>query len=112
MSLANILWLVVVVIIALWLIGLITRVAGNLIHLLLLVALAVLVYNLVTGRPPFSGDNAIAIGFAHCTETAEAPKALRKDCPPKLSDAIMAALAKAPGDRPSSAKSFLALALT
>jgi hypothetical protein len=50
MSLANILWLVVVVIVVLWLIGLITRVAGNLIHLLLLVALAVLVYNLVTGR--------------------------------------------------------------
>ena len=35
MSLANILWLVVVVIVVLWLIGLLTRVAGNLIHLLL-----------------------------------------------------------------------------
>jgi len=71
-----------------------------------------LAYHLVTGRPPFSGDNAIAIGFAHCTETADAPKTLRKDCPQKLSDAIMASLAKSPADRPSSAKSFLALALT
>ena len=71
-----------------------------------------LAYHLVTGRPPFSGDNAIAIGFAHCTETADSPRTLRKDCPPKLSDAIMAALAKAPADRPSSAKSFLARALT
>ncbi len=71
-----------------------------------------LAYHLVTGRPPFSGDNAISIGFAHCTETADAPKTLRKDCPQKLSDAIMAALAKAPADRPSSARSFLALALT
>ena len=50
MSLANILWLVVVVIVALWLIGLVAKVAGNLIHLLLIVALLVLVYNLLTGR--------------------------------------------------------------
>ena len=50
MSLANILWLVVVVIVALWLIGLVANIAGNLIHLLLLVALAVLVYNFITGR--------------------------------------------------------------
>ena len=50
MSLTNILWLVVVVIVALWLIGLVAKVAGNLIHLLLIVALLVLVYNLLTGR--------------------------------------------------------------
>ncbi|CAN5287616.1 hypothetical protein BH11MYX1_BH11MYX1_57070 [soil metagenome] len=69
-----------------------------------------LAYHLVTGRPPFSGDNAIAIGFAHLSEVPEAPKVLRKDCPQPLSDAIMAALAKAPADRPASAKAFLALA--
>ncbi len=50
MSLTNILWLVVAVIVALWLIGLVANIAGNLIHLLLLVALAVLVYNLIAGR--------------------------------------------------------------
>ena len=46
----GILWLVVAVIVALWLIGLVADIAGNLIHLLLLVALAVLVYNLIAGR--------------------------------------------------------------
>lgn len=50
MSLANILWLVVVVIVVLWLIGFVAHIAGNLIHLLLVVALIVLVYNLLTGR--------------------------------------------------------------
>ena len=50
MSLANILWLVVVVVVALWLIGLLTSVAGNLIHLLLVIALIVIVYNLIVGR--------------------------------------------------------------
>ncbi len=47
---ARILWIVFAVIIALWLIGLIAKVAGGFIHLLLLVALAILVYNLITGR--------------------------------------------------------------
>jgi hypothetical protein len=50
MSLANILWLVVVVIVALWLIGLLANVAGGLIHLLLLVAVVVVLFNLFAGR--------------------------------------------------------------
>ncbi|MEP6860694.1 MAG: serine/threonine-protein kinase [Deltaproteobacteria bacterium] len=75
-------------------------------------AFGALAYHLVTGRPPFAGDNAIAIGFAHISETPEAPHVLRKDCPPKLDAAIMAALAKNPADRPASAKAFLALAFS
>lgn len=47
---ARILWIVFVVIIALWLIGFIADFAGGLIHLLLVVALVVLVINLITGR--------------------------------------------------------------
>ncbi len=45
-----ILWAVLAVVLAVWLIGLLADVAGNLIHLLLIVALAILIYNLVTGR--------------------------------------------------------------
>jgi len=33
-----------------WVIGLLAGIAGNLIHLLLLVALGILIYNLITGR--------------------------------------------------------------
>jgi eukaryotic-like serine/threonine-protein kinase len=73
-------------------------------------ALGALAYHLVTGRPPFAGENAIAIGFAHISETPESPRVLRKDCPPKLEAAIMAALAKNPADRPASAKAFIDLA--
>jgi serine/threonine-protein kinase len=70
-------------------------------------ALGALAYHLVCGRPPFSGDNAIAIGFAHLSETPTPPVQLRKDVPASLDAAILAALSKSPGDRPPSAKAFL-----
>jgi serine/threonine-protein kinase len=73
-------------------------------------ALGALAYHLVTGRPPFNGDNAIAIGFAHLSETPPRPKELRKDCPTSLDDVIMKAMAKSPDDRPASAKAFAAAA--
>jgi serine/threonine-protein kinase len=69
-----------------------------------------LAYHLVTGRPPFGGDNAIAIGFAHLSETPVPPRTLRKEVPEKLDAAILAALAKDPKDRPASANAFVAAA--
>jgi hypothetical protein len=45
------LWTIVVILVILWLLGwLAFHVAGGLIHILLVVALLVLVYNLMTGR--------------------------------------------------------------
>ena len=44
------LWTIFVVLLALWLLGFVTNVAGGLIHLLLVIALAVLVINLLSGR--------------------------------------------------------------
>jgi len=48
---AGLLWAVVVVLVVLWLLGfLVVHISSGLSHLLLLVALIVLVYNLVAGR--------------------------------------------------------------
>jgi hypothetical protein len=44
------LWAIVAVLLALWLLGLLFRIASGLIHLLLVVALVVIVYRLVTNR--------------------------------------------------------------
>jgi hypothetical protein len=44
------LWTVFVVILVLWLLGFSFHIAGGLIHLLLVVALVVLVFNLIAGR--------------------------------------------------------------
>jgi hypothetical protein len=44
------LWTIFVILLILWLLGFSLHIAGGLIHLLLVVALVVLVFNLVTGR--------------------------------------------------------------
>jgi hypothetical protein len=44
------LWTLMVVLLILWLLGFSLSIGGGLIHLLLVVALVVLVFNLVTGR--------------------------------------------------------------
>ncbi|MBA3377630.1 MAG: lmo0937 family membrane protein [Chloroflexia bacterium] len=44
------LWVIMAIVIAVWLIGLIIGLAGNLIHFLLIIALAILIYNLLAGR--------------------------------------------------------------
>ena len=44
------LWTIMVVLLILWLLGFGLHVGGGLIHLLLVVAVVVLIFNLVTGR--------------------------------------------------------------
>jgi hypothetical protein len=72
-------------------------------------ALGALAYHLYCGRPPFTGDNAIAVGFAHLSETPTAPRLLRGDMPEATERAILAALAKEPHQRPPSAATFAEL---
>jgi hypothetical protein len=47
---ALMLWTVFAILLVLWLLGLIGSVGGNLIHLLLVVAVVVLLFNLLSGR--------------------------------------------------------------
>lgn len=44
------LWTIIAILIVLWVLGLIAHIGGGLIHILLVVALIVIVYNFVTGR--------------------------------------------------------------
>ncbi len=45
----SVLWAIVVILVVLWIIGLVAHIAGGFIHLLLVVALIVLLYNLFVG---------------------------------------------------------------
>jgi hypothetical protein len=44
------LWTIIVVLVVLWALGLITQIGGGLIHILLVLAVIVLVFNLIRGR--------------------------------------------------------------
>ena len=46
----GLLWTIIVVLFFLWLIGFLLHVGGGLIHILLLVVLVLIVFNLITGR--------------------------------------------------------------
>ena len=44
------LWTIIVILVVLWLLGFSFQIGGSLIHILLVIALVVLVFNLITGR--------------------------------------------------------------
>ena len=44
------LWTIIVILVVLWLLGLIANIGGGLIHLLLVVAVIIFIYNLIAGR--------------------------------------------------------------
>jgi hypothetical protein len=46
----NLLWLIAIVLIVLWLLGFAFKVGGGIIHILLVIAVIVVIYRLVTGR--------------------------------------------------------------
>ncbi|TVQ18442.1 MAG: lmo0937 family membrane protein [Leptolyngbya sp. DLM2.Bin15] len=48
----NLIWTAVVVLVILWLLGFAINIGGGLIHLLLVLALIGVIYNVLTGRRP------------------------------------------------------------
>jgi serine/threonine-protein kinase len=62
-------------------------------------ALGALVYHGLTGRPPFTGDSAIAVGFAHCNEALAPPHLVRPEVPEAWSSLVTRAMAKDPAAR-------------
>jgi len=68
-----------------------------------LYSLGAMLYELVTGRPPFVGDEAVAIIGQHLNTLPVAPTWHRPDCPPGLEALILRLLEKDPSKRPASA---------
>jgi eukaryotic-like serine/threonine-protein kinase len=70
-------------------------------------ALGAMGYELLTGRPPFTGASPHEVLAAHITRQPEPLLALRPACPPALAALIMRCLAKKPSDRPQSAEELV-----
>jgi eukaryotic-like serine/threonine-protein kinase len=58
-----------------------------------------LMYELLTGRPPFTGDSPVAIAYQHVRENPIPPSRLDPDIPPWADAIVLKAMAKSPNDR-------------
>jgi serine/threonine-protein kinase len=62
-------------------------------------SLGVALYEMVTGRPPFSGDSPVMVASKHVLEQPTPPSKVNADVSPELEAVIMKAMAKNPDNR-------------
>ena len=67
-------------------------------------ALGVVLYEMLTGRPPFMGDSPMAVAFQHVSAEAPPPSSLNPDVPEALDAVVTKALRKDPAARYQSAE--------
>jgi serine/threonine-protein kinase len=72
-----------------------------------LYSVGVVLYEMLTGKVPFSGDTAIEIAMRHLNDVPKPPSRIRPEVPPALDQIVLRALAKEPEDRYQSADEFI-----
>src|SRR5205823_7692114 len=73
-----------------------------------LYSLGAVLYEMLTGQPPFSGDSAVAVAYKHVKEDPTLPTRLEPAIPTALEAVTMKALAKNPSNRYQSAEELRA----
>ncbi|MDQ1558273.1 MAG: hypothetical protein QOD32_1333, partial [Pyrinomonadaceae bacterium] len=69
-------------------------------------SLAVILFEMLAGRPPFDAPSATAIALKHVRETPPDIRELRPGTPPALAQLVAESLAKEPDARPQTATEF------
>ncbi len=71
-----------------------------------LYGLGAVLYEMATGRVPFTGETDLAVALAHAEQAPAPPRSLNASLAPDLDRTILRALAKSPADRFASAAEF------
>jgi serine/threonine-protein kinase len=72
-------------------------------------SLGVTLYEMLTGRLPFSGESSIAVAMQHVGEEPPPPRMFNPRLPPALEVLTLRAMSKDPDDRPATAQEFVRL---
>jgi serine/threonine-protein kinase len=68
----------------------------------------VVLFELLTGAPPYGGDSALAVAYRHVHDDVPAPSTRVAGIPPTLDELVLRATCREPGGRPADAGVFLA----
>jgi eukaryotic-like serine/threonine-protein kinase len=71
-----------------------------------LYSVGIVLYEMLTGKVPFTGDSAIEIAMKHLNDAPKAPSKIRPEIPEELDQVVLRALAKNPEDRYQTAEEF------
>lgn len=71
-------------------------------------AAGILLFELVTGRQPFQGDQAVQVAYQHAHSNVPAPSSVNPEVTPAVDEIVLWATAKNPDDRAADAGALLA----
>src|SRR5689334_20000695 len=71
-------------------------------------AAGIVLFELLTGRPPYEGDSAMTIAYQHVHSRVPAPSSRVRELPTELDEVVVAATDSDPDGRPADAAAFLA----
>ena len=69
-------------------------------------SLGVVLYEMLTGRQPFSADSAVALAYKHVSEDPVRPSQINPEISPALEAVVLKAMAKNPANRYQDAREF------